>query len=1217
MAKYIKSKSNYVLTSKHQNVKDGYITSRDAVTIGGLDQFAKDAKPIYKSSNFVITVNNTDGSTRDLSNGTWEANLSGDFWTMDTVVSSPKTSEDTMDINLKTNFHRLSDYAYFGSCSEMVRSSINDIISKFPGELHIPRISGDSEYEGIAVYYINPTTGESERLGDDTLFLVDNPFNIDIHTDYVNEEQIDDPLKYFANEGYKNYEVIESGIAYEISSVSSKTEDGCAVGDLAYTIKIVYNEGTVPISGYIDGQRGITYLTTDNYLGYSIRPKEEFYDKFYRSLDGFEKLLMNKYTEPKYKARFEIKQETDFGEETIWREFIFPTTYGGYNLAVGDVAYTSYVDELSKVSEYYDEFYSDNLYRSLTHEAIKNFDWTKIITLKEEEVKEAELGAEKMSKVLRVIGREFDELKSYADGIKAYNNITYSDKNNIPDYFLTDVLETEGWDVKNIYGKSMKEYSGDTSADIIDSKSIDSSERITDKYRRTFDDVVDIEVSPFSTSDGKKYRIGSAMMGDYNGYYIHLASGGPMTLSATVETPNNSVKTVLNTDKECQMQGYSAISNTYQKSILHKNYGVPSAISMDDDREYFADGDEECYAIRQKIKEYTSNRQYKATEANNFFMKMLKLNSREIWSKKGTIEGLEQILSMFGYKSKRWVEGLNNVNKERVGDPDYEITEYSMLTNPIVDHYNEARGMYHIDWYNYTKMYAYDTEDYRSGIYRPYQGLPVVYEEVGEKINKDRLLYPYYSPDMLYDEELYYQMNGGWLNKFPITFLKNNEIVSSTTIDPSATTISEFCTETLRNVNKVSNLEELVSTPKVKLYNGYIMKVENINEEYASVDGEMFKVYTENYNGYTYKYIEMQLSEGEFMVGNNVYANTIYVSNPYYLDNTAKRCEKAYNVNELEDYDKVKVYILPYDISGNCLVTESNREVDYESVSGSMACNIVLYSDYLTFNNFSWFHHKCMNQEKRENSTHYFKLSNVEYSNELSEEGWRQLTDDEFDYKNYIYKQDYYKGNNPHYGKENYDMGSTYIDYMTMLFRSPYNDDMFDLRCYEPSEEGQTNPYDCFEDIPQIGFHALDEKYLDDCDEPSYLDKTIVDNKIHYFGEVFSPSGYSGETVVSGVSNIHSDETYSSYEEIDENVKKPEGLPFDSATSWDFSAVTDNENCIVNTKVVELKFFVTREDDGDLLSVSNIERIKYIDDVVMPYASQMIPSGAIVKIKYE
>ena len=62
---YIKSFSNYVLKRKQQDINSGTIYERDITTIGGLNQFAKGQVPIYKSGNFIITVNNEIKSDRN------------------------------------------------------------------------------------------------------------------------------------------------------------------------------------------------------------------------------------------------------------------------------------------------------------------------------------------------------------------------------------------------------------------------------------------------------------------------------------------------------------------------------------------------------------------------------------------------------------------------------------------------------------------------------------------------------------------------------------------------------------------------------------------------------------------------------------------------------------------------------------------------------------------------------------------------------------------------------------------------------------------------------------------------------------------------------------------------------------------------------------------------------------------------------------------------
>ena len=54
---FIKSHSNYVLKKRHQDVYDGTIFERDITTIGGIGTFPMGQVPVYRSSNFIITVN--------------------------------------------------------------------------------------------------------------------------------------------------------------------------------------------------------------------------------------------------------------------------------------------------------------------------------------------------------------------------------------------------------------------------------------------------------------------------------------------------------------------------------------------------------------------------------------------------------------------------------------------------------------------------------------------------------------------------------------------------------------------------------------------------------------------------------------------------------------------------------------------------------------------------------------------------------------------------------------------------------------------------------------------------------------------------------------------------------------------------------------------------------------------------------------------------------
>ena len=74
MPKYIKSHSNYRLSTKHQSVRNGTVLERDISTVGGVNSFATGQSTIYSSGNFIMTVNNTASASRHIVKKGWLPN---------------------------------------------------------------------------------------------------------------------------------------------------------------------------------------------------------------------------------------------------------------------------------------------------------------------------------------------------------------------------------------------------------------------------------------------------------------------------------------------------------------------------------------------------------------------------------------------------------------------------------------------------------------------------------------------------------------------------------------------------------------------------------------------------------------------------------------------------------------------------------------------------------------------------------------------------------------------------------------------------------------------------------------------------------------------------------------------------------------------------------------------------------------------------------------
>src|SRR5690606_15937518 len=54
---------------------------------------------------------------------------------------------------------------------------------------------------------------------------------------------------------------------------------------------------------------------------------------------------------------------------------------------------------------------------------------------------------QKVNSLLKIYGREFDEVKKYIDGISFANVVSYDKKENIPDALVKNLARVLGWDV--------------------------------------------------------------------------------------------------------------------------------------------------------------------------------------------------------------------------------------------------------------------------------------------------------------------------------------------------------------------------------------------------------------------------------------------------------------------------------------------------------------------------------------------------------------------------------------------------------------------------------------------------------------------------------------------------------------------------------------------------------------------------------------------------
>ena len=427
----VKSKSIYTLRTKHMTVPSGAIFENDYVTIIKDDGIFNDEIPLFSDSNFKFKIGGSYNGKKKHTRGgfTQVDNGNGNVWTLENLPEVKKSTDG--DIELKCNYSSIKDFAYFGSAVELVKATVNDIVMRFPGGL----------------YYYPNNIAPKIKIGSTYYFMVSNEFNIDFWSPKgCNTDGAENPLRVLGA-SYMNYVYGNNGQEVDTFNVSIS---GTCRDSIIGTLNL--GGGLQPFYIYLDGD-GNKYLLSEN-PGPSngmviIKPKKEFFDEFWGSIDDFEKVLLNRNSKPLYRAVLERPYISEGKHYYEYKTFIWPKIVDD----VPDVSsgiFGGYLNSLLEIAEYYDEYDSDNIWRMMTHESIKNLDYSFRKSSNGEEVDLSDIDFSRMRAMLRIHGRLFDDIKRYADGIKHINSITYDEKNNLPDYFLSDVVELGGYEAKSI-----------------------------------------------------------------------------------------------------------------------------------------------------------------------------------------------------------------------------------------------------------------------------------------------------------------------------------------------------------------------------------------------------------------------------------------------------------------------------------------------------------------------------------------------------------------------------------------------------------------------------------------------------------------------------------------------------------------------------------------------------------------------------------------------
>jgi hypothetical protein len=364
--------------------------------------------------------------------------------------------DNNLNLVLNLDQNDLFNYTLFGSLREHIKSSITNIIRKWPASLYVNKTVSGATLNTILEYNYSPLTNRSKfKVPTST---IRNSFDINLENS-PNPYQGYDGIKMMGLDYYKyviKFPVTGSTIGHSPGYANNVQE----LPIIGYTGTsnlspnyVYFNVKGNPFTGTTSSPSG--GIMSANF---HIKPKKQIVEEFFSKLKNLDSFLLNRETTPIFTSKFTVPMEGNGGGfvETP-RKYTWPTT-DGYNIDINTTKYQTYLIGLLKLADSYDNYKTDLVSRFFTTEAIKEFDTSD----------------NRVQKLLRIYGREFDEVKRYIDGLAFANRVSYNKSNNIPDQLVKNFARTLGFETIDFNDQSnlLESFFGGTNNPIFSGTSV-------------------------------------------------------------------------------------------------------------------------------------------------------------------------------------------------------------------------------------------------------------------------------------------------------------------------------------------------------------------------------------------------------------------------------------------------------------------------------------------------------------------------------------------------------------------------------------------------------------------------------------------------------------------------------------------------------------------------------------------------------------------------
>ncbi len=325
----------------------------------------------------------------------------------------------------------LNTFVRFGSAYEFLRISIENIIVAYPGSLfmnsQLNRTSPDTFTDFI---YDSITNISTFRIPTGCTV---NTFRLAINFGNVSKPD-NNELKNL-NLSYDKYVVWSAinstGNSYTIIGFTGCTANNPSAANYKRLIIKTIGNPFPTLTGSTTGK-----------IDFHIKPNNEVFEEFRALLPEYEKYIMSQRVSGTTSGfKFILKDPTllDNGSITYSNSSILWATNDNYNIDINTPKYRNFLNIVLTIGSKYDTIKTDLIARFLTPTSLKTYDLT-------------ENG--KVTKLLRIYGREFDQIRQFIDSLVNINRVTYNKTNNIPDQLIKNLSRTFGWNYFSLVNES-------------------------------------------------------------------------------------------------------------------------------------------------------------------------------------------------------------------------------------------------------------------------------------------------------------------------------------------------------------------------------------------------------------------------------------------------------------------------------------------------------------------------------------------------------------------------------------------------------------------------------------------------------------------------------------------------------------------------------------------------------------------------------------------